>query len=74
VATLADEVVDSMYEVSPLNVAVMLWSPIVVGLQEQVATPLRTLVVPHALNVTPSSMNFTVPVVEEGPVTVASST
>ena len=56
---------------SPVYEAVMLCVPYVVGVQEQVATPLRTLVVPHALIVVPPSMKFTVPEVEEGPVTVA---
>ena len=51
----------------------MLCDPYVVGVHVHDASPLRTLVVPQALIVTPPSMNLTVPEVDEGPVTVAVS-
>ena len=60
-----------MNEVSPLKVAVIFRDPNVDGFHVHDATPLRTLVVPHALITVPFSMNATVPVVEEGPVTFA---
>ena len=57
---------------SPLYVAVMLYVPCAVGDHEHEATPLMTLVVPHALSVVPPLMNRTVPV-DVGPVTFAVS-
>ena len=51
----------------------MLRVPAVEGVHVHDATPLRTLVVPHAPIVTPPSMKFTVPEVDDGPVTVAVS-
>ena len=51
----------------------MLRLPTVFGVHVHDAVLLMTLVVPHALMVTPPSIKFTVPVVEEGPVTFAVS-
>ena len=67
----ADTVVDSLNDVSPVNDAVMLRLPNVAGVHVHDASPPITLVVPHAPMVFPFSMKRTVPVVLDGPVTVA---
>ena len=51
----------------------MLRLPAVLGVHVHDATPLITLVLPHAPMVTPPSIKFTVPVVDEGPLTFAVS-
>ena len=68
---MAEAVVDSRYEESPLNVAVMLRDPYTVGDHEQVATPLKINLASHEGIVTPFSMNFTVPILADGPATFA---
>ena len=68
---MADTVETSLNVASPLNVAVMLRDPNVDGFHVHDATPLRTLVVPHALITVSFSINATVPVVEDGPMTFA---
>ena len=60
-----------MNAVSPVNEAVMLCVPKVDGFHVHDATPLRTLVVPHAVMTVPLSINATVPDVDDGPVTFA---
>ena len=62
---------DSLNEVSPVNVAVMLRLPKVDGVQVHDASPPITLVVPQAPMVVPFSMKRTVPEVLDGPLTVA---
>ena len=70
---LADTVDDCKYDVSPLNDAVSVRTPRVVGVHEHVASPIEMAAVAQPVIAVPFSRNATVPDVPVAPVTAAVS-